>query len=362
MKEFFTEYKDQIIFIGIVLLCYAVLVWLTKFLAKYISNKLYEKLEVSNFKTVKIIKRILTSLWTILAIMSISYVFLNDKMQAEIKDNFLLILYIGIVLVITLSAGSLAQILFTKQIDEKRLNKEEATNLIFLKYIVVIGIYVVGLLLIVVAFPKLRGLAQTALGGAGVLAVVLGIASQEALGNIVSGMFIIAFKPFKLGDVIKVTDELMGTVYNITLRHTVIKNFQNTMIVIPNAIINKERVTNFTMEDQKICQWIIIGISYDSNIDKAKNIIRSECENHPLLLDNRTAEDKANGMDKVRIKVVGLGDSSVNIRAWVWTKNYDDSAAIRFDLLESIKKRFDVEGIEIPYPHRTIVYKGTDKI
>ena len=73
------------------------------------------------------------------------------------------------------------------------------------------GVYFFGAILATLAFPALRGVAQTALGGAGILAVVIGIASQEALANIIGGIFIISFKPFRVGNVIKITDTLVGT-------------------------------------------------------------------------------------------------------------------------------------------------------
>lgn len=361
MEEFFIAHKKAIIFIAVVLGCYAVLMWLTRIWARIISNRLKRRFNVDNFKTVKTLKRILTVMWTVLMALCVSYVFLNKKLKALAEANFFLILYIGIVLVITLAVGAFSQMLFNRQIEEKRQQKEDATNLIFLKYTIVTAIYIVGALLIIAAFPNLRSLAQTALGGAGIMAVVIGIASQEALGNIVSGMFIMAFKPFKVGDIIKLSEELMGTVHNITLRHTVIRNFQNKMIVIPNAIINKERVVNYNMEDSKICQWLVIGISYDSDIDKAKEIIREECEKHPFLIDTRSYADIENGAEKVKVRVVNLGESSVDIKVWAWARNYDEAFGMKNDLLESIKKRFDAECIEIPFPHRTIVFKDGQK-
>ena len=151
---------------------------------------------------------------------------------------------------------------------------------------------------------------------------------------------------------------MVGTVADITLRHTVLRNFENKMIVIPNAIMNKEKLINFNLNDLKICERIQIGISYDSDVDLAKKIMREECEKHPMIFDNRSAADVLDGKPIVRTALVSLDDSSVAIRAWAWARNYSDSFNMRCDLLESIKKRFDKEGIEIPFPHRTVVFKG----
>ncbi|WP_237267406.1 mechanosensitive ion channel family protein [Tenacibaculum todarodis] len=210
-------------------------------------------------------------------------------------------------------------------------------------------------------FPTLRGLAQTAVGGAGILAVIIGVASQEALANLVGGFFIIIFKPFQVHDVIKISNEMVGEVTDITLRHTVIRNYENKMIVIPNAIINKEKVINYNLGELKCCQWVEIGISYDSDISLAKHIIREECESHPNLIDNRSELDKYNNVKKVIIRVISLGDSAVTIRAWAWAADFPSAFVLKCDVYESIKNRFDKEGIEIPFPHRTLVFKNKNE-
>ena len=150
---------------------------------------------------------------------------------------------------------------------------------------------------------------------------------------------------------------MVGRVTDITLRHTVIRNYENKMIVIPNAIINKERLINYDMGELKCCERIEIRISYDSNIDLAKKIMQEECEKHPLILDNRTELEKQEGKPIVKTAVIALNESAVIIRAWTWEKNYSDSFQLKIDVLESIKKRFDEEDIIIPFPSRTILMK-----
>lgn len=289
--------------------------------------------------------------------MTIGSLFFQDVYQ-KLQSNFRLILYIGLIAVITIILASSVNIWFRKKVALKMTLNEDTTALKFLRYIAVFGVYTIGSMFILLAFPYFKGIAQTALGGAGVLALIIGVASQEALANLIGGMFIISFKPFKIGDIIKLSDDMVGTVADITLRHTVLRNFENKMIVIPNAIMNKEKLINFNLNDLKICERIQIGISYDSDVDLAKKIMREECEKHPMIFDNRSAADVLDGKPIVRTALVSLDDSSVAIRAWAWARNYSDSFNMRCDLLESIKKRFDKEGIEIPFPHRTVVFKG----
>lgn len=155
----------------------------------------------------------------------------------------------------------------------------------------------------------------------------------------------------------KVTDTMVGRITDITLRHTVIRNFENKMIVIPNSIINKEMLINYDMGELKCCERIEIGIAYDSDIDLAKKIMREECENHALILDNRTTYEIEQGKPIVKTALIKFNDSSMTIRAWAWGDNFSEIFQLKIDVLESIKKRFDKEGIEIPFPYRTIVMK-----
>ena len=134
------------------------------------------------------------------------------------------------------------------------------------------------------------------------------------LSNIISGVFIVLFKPFRVNDRLLVKG-LSGTVEDITLRHTVIRDYENKRILIPNAVISDEVIVNSDFLEDKICKWIDVRISYDSDIDKAKAIIREEVENHPLHLDVRTPEQLKEGVANVIVRVILLGEYSVDLRA-----------------------------------------------
>jgi small conductance mechanosensitive channel len=237
----------------------------------------------------------------------------------------------------------------------------DPTNYKFLGHLVTALIYIIGFSFAIYAVPSLRTLATSMLAGAGILAVAIGFASQQALSNVVSGLFIILFKPFRVNDRLIIRDTLSGVVEDITLRHTVIRNFENRRIVVPNSIISNEILINADLGDEKVCRFLEMGISYDSDVDLAKSIMFDEIKNHKDYYDNRTKEDILNGAPEVLIRVISLGDSSVNLRGYVWALNSGVGFAMYCDLLESVKKRFDKEGIEIPFPHRTIVEKKAKK-
>lgn len=232
--------------------------------------------------------------------------------------------------------------------------KNDPTNYQFLHHVISAVVYIVGFSTAVYSMPSLRALASSLLAGAGILAVAIGFASQQAMSNIISGLFMVIFKPFRVNDRLQIR-ELTGIVEDITLRHTIIRNFENKRILIPNSLISDEIIINSDFVDDKICKWIDVRISYQSNIDKAREIIQSETIKHPLQIDPRSLEQIKNGDPQIPVRVVLLGEYAVHLRAWVWAKDSTDGFVLSCDLLEIIKKRFGEEGIEIPFPYQNIL-------
>ena len=280
-------------------------------------------------------------------------------MKEKLLDNIQHIgTFVGILL-ITILVSFLLDRFFRRMI--RRSSEEmntDPTNYKFLRHLINGLIYVVGISIAIYMMPGLRVLATSLLAGAGVLAVAVGFASQEALSNIISGVFIIIFKPFRINDRVKIGDRA-GVVEDISLRHTVVRDFENRRIIIPNSKVSSEVIVNSDFVDDRICKWIDIGISYDSNLVLAKTIIRDEIWNHVLSIDPRTPEQVENGEEQIPVRVINLGESSVDIRGWAWAKDSMDAYTMGCDLYESIKLRFDKEGIEIPFPHRTVVHKNS---
>ena len=132
-----------------------------------------------------------------------------------------------------------------------------------------IFIYMVLTYAILDLFTPFQTILKTLLAGGGVLAVVIGLAAQEAAGNFINGMLILIFKPFQIDDVIKINDgELFGTVKDITLRHTIIQTLENTKIIIPNSVIDKAVLENITAVDSHKGNFLEVEISYESDLQK----------------------------------------------------------------------------------------------
>ena len=290
---------------------------------------------------------------------------MNDIMEQRwddfLQDGMLVITVVGII-ALTFFTAWLIKRGFKKILSgDTNIVSDDPTNFRFIYYALLGLVYTVGFGIAIWNIPFLRHVAQSMLAGAGILAIVIGFASQQALGNIISGVFIVMFKPYRINDRISLQNTLRGVVEDINLRHTIIRNFENQRIIIPNSVISNEILVNSNYTDDKICKLINIGISYGSDIDLAKSIMAEEIANHPLNMDIRSEEDIEAGVPRVMVRVIGLGESSVNLRAWAWAPTPPDGFVMECDVTESIKKRFDREGIVIPFPQRTVSYLDSPK-
>lgn len=279
------------------------------------------------------------------------------------RSDLLLFVWIGVIIVITFFVAFLFGRVYNRFIIKPtKEGKKDQTSYKFLKHAITAIIYIVGFSWAAFKIDALRTIASSLLAGAGILAIVVGFASQHTLANIISGVFIVLFKPFHVNDRIVIRDNLAGVVEDITLRHVVIRDYENRRIIIPNSIISDEVIVNADIEDSRICKFIDIGISYGSDIDLAREIMMEEIASHPLHIDGRNEEQIERGVELVPVKVIALGEYSVTLRAWAWSIDFFSSRVLYWEVLESVKKRFDKEGIEIPFPYRTLIHRGAENI
>lgn len=279
-----------------------------------------------------------------------------------IETNQRLLQYLIVAIVIAIIAVIVSRILRKLMRvyfeHSSRVLQVDPTRYKFLRNAVSFVIFMLAVTLIFYTIPELRTIGITLFAGAGIFAAILGFASQEAFSNIISGIFIVIFKPFRVGDNIKIGDLHQGTVEDITLRHTIINNFENRRIIIPNTVISAQTIINSTIEDEKVCTFIELGVSYDSDLDKAIALLRDTASSHPNCIDHRTPEEKADGTPKVIVRVMGFGESAVQLRAYAWAATSGEGFVMKCDVFEQLKRRFDNENIEIPYPHRTLTFKN----
>ncbi|WP_179022181.1 mechanosensitive ion channel family protein [Winogradskyella forsetii] len=282
-----------------------------------------------------------------------------DKFLETLKLDSYHLGHIFIICIVTLFVYIWFNRIVSRRI-KRNMTKEnfDGTNARFIQQMVSITIILVGLSLIIFMIPNLKHIATTILAGAGVMVAVIGFASQQVLSNIISGIMIVATKPYRLKDRI-VVRTIEGVVEDITLRHTVIKNYENKRIIIPNAIMSNEVIVNANFEEDICCEWVEMAVSYTADIKKAKFIMKEEIVNHPFFIDHRKPLNKNMKDDIAPIRVISVGEFSITLRAWTWASNPGDAFVMGCDLLESIKERFDKEGIEIPYPYSNVIWKNT---
>ncbi|RMG58136.1 MAG: mechanosensitive ion channel family protein [Bacteroidetes bacterium] len=245
----------------------------------------------------------------------------------------------------------------------RRLSEQQddssATTINFLKNGISFVVYFVALLAIVYAIPPLRSLALSLTAGAGILAAILAFASQAAFSNIVGGVFLVLFKPFRVNDRINIGANYEGMVEDITIRHTVIRDWENRRIIIPNSVISKETIVNSNLADRMICKFLEVPVSYDANLDQAVEILRREVMAHPDFLDMRTPEEVAAGAPAATIRAIAFGESGMVLRAYLWGEPAV-AFAMSCDLRLSMKRALEAEGIEMAFPKRKLSWIQAD--
>jgi len=277
--------------------------------------------------------------------------------QENLEQLVIIGLHIVLIYVLLMALVYFERRLFNKVIALRDKQSIDKTNLIFLRNVVIYATYCLGFLSMFNQIPGMQQLSKTLLTGAGILAAAVGFGSQQAISNIVSGIFMVLFKPFRVGDQIELGGENKGTVVDISLRHTTVRNGENRMIIVPNSVLNNSSIINSSILNATTRVFVNVSIGFGSNINRAMTIMQEETMKHPLLIDNRSESEKKNDHPQVVVRVVEWTDSSIILRAWAWADNADNAFVLKCDLLQSIKERFDSEGIEIPYPYTNVILK-----
>lgn len=176
------------------------------------------------------------------------------------------------------------------------------------------------------------------LGAAG---LAVGLALQGSLSNFAAGVLIVLFRPYKVGDWVEAAG-ISGAVERVEILTTILKTGDNKQIIVPNGQIMGSIITNYSANDTRRVD-LVVGVSYSDDLDKVRKTIAEL-----VAADDRILKDP-----ECTIAVSQLADSSVNfvVRPWVKTSDY---WGVMFDLTEAIKKRFDEEGISIPFPQQDV--------
>jgi small conductance mechanosensitive channel len=226
----------------------------------------------------------------------------------------------------------------------KRLSKRDydPTVLKFIQSLVSVGLKV----LLFVSVASMVGISTTSfvavLGAAG---LAVGLALQGSLSNFAGGVLILTFKPYQVGDFIE-AQGVSGTVKEIQIFNTILITPQKQRIILPNGAVSNGTITNYSVEGIARAD-VAVGIGYDDDIEKAKSLVMNILENHPKVLKDPAPS----------VVLTELADSSLNLAVRPFTLTAD-KWAVHEEVMIAIKKSFDENGIEIPFPQTDVHYKN----
>jgi len=242
-----------------------------------------------------------------------------------------IILIVGIILITIITAT--VKKLLPKKLSQQRkmiINRFVSYSAIIMLFMVIVSELNINLAAI--------------FGAAGVIGIIIGVASQTSIGNIVSGFFLVSEKSFEIGDLIRIGDKT-GTVYSIDLLSIKIKTLDNLLLRIPNQTVISSEVINVTKFPIRRMD-IDISVAYKEDLGRVMEVIKGVVKRNPLCLDEPDP----------LITFKAFGDHGIHILLGVWFEKAN-FLKVKNSLFIDIKSTFDAEGIEIPFPHVSI-YAG----
>ncbi|AXF63376.1 MULTISPECIES: small-conductance mechanosensitive channel MscS [unclassified Leclercia] len=202
----------------------------------------------------------------------------------------------------------------------------------------------------IIAFTLIAALGRVGVQTASVIAVLgaaglaIGLALQGSLSNLAAGVLLVTFRPFRSGEYVDLGG-VAGTVLQVQIFSTTLRTVDGRIVVIPNGKIIANNIINFSREPERRNEFII-GVAYDSDIDKVKQLLTNIIESDERILKDRD----------MTVRLNELGASSINFVVRVWSKS-SDLQSVYWDVLERIKRDFDANGISFPYPQMDVNFK-----
>lgn len=226
--------------------------------------------------------------------------------------------------------------------------KRDGIHLKFFQSFLTVLIMGVCIFHILSLFDITKGVSRTLLQSSALLLAVATFAAQQALGNVISGLFITASHPYNLHEKIKVTSSggsliAEGLVYDITIRHTVIKTFDGQSAIIPNSVMDSAVIIN-TNYTENVGNFLEVEVSYDADVELASDILKRIIIEHPLTLNT----------EDMKVNLSRFESSGVILKTTVWAATVDDNFTACNDIRMNILKEFRLNRITIPYNTITI--------
>ena len=235
----------------------------------------------------------------------------------------------------------------------KAQGREEMTRYRFFRNGVRTMMVILALVAIIYTIPSLRSFALTLFAGAGILAVVIGFAAQKAFSDIISGAFIVAFKPFRVGDFIQAGEaSVFGTVEDINLRHTTILTFENRRLVIPNSILSEDRILNSSIKYESTCEVIEFELALHADVELAISLLQHQALLHPDRIKSPDVTNMEKPGEAITVRLVKINEGAITLRTYVWAKDPVTARRMHYDMNEAMLRIFNENNVPFSLPIR----------
>jgi small-conductance mechanosensitive channel len=330
---------DTLIGAGFLALVMGLLAWLVgealRLLVLRVLEKHEDKVDQPGVALVGQLARVGVWLFTLL-----SYVNFVPKVQKWLNPDTLLgALFYAVVAAVVAWLVGRALRLSVHRVLEKRGESVDQTAVRFLGQLAWVGVWVMAFVTYAHSIPSLRAMGRTWLTSVGLASVVVGLAAQNTLGNLIAGVSLVLYRPFKIGDHLQVTapgGQETGVVESINLGYTVLRTTDERRLLIPNSVMASQTCVNLTLPSQRAACVVTLTLQHDADPDQARAILLDAARRNPSTL----------GLPVCRI--TNLSRSGVTLTLTAWTANSLFVPDMKSDILEAAKKQFDLAGIKLP--------------
>lgn len=263
---------------------------------------------------------------------------------------------IKLILIIVVTAVVVTQLLkLERKAAKKLILKRNNINLRFVENIVRFIVIFLAAQWVVMSSPITQPFGRVLFQGTTVIAAVAGFAAQPVIADLICGMMLSATKPFDIGDRIELEDGTAGIVKDITLRHVTLQDIDTIVRIIPNSKLNGMKLLNMSLKNGVRSVHMRFNVSYDTDVDRAIEVIGRAVRESPHSIPGKPSGD---GGQYGPVYFIKYDDSSLVMATTVYYNPTSPTEAVKSDVNSRVKRALDENGIEIPYPHVSVVTKN----
>ncbi|MFO7981795.1 MAG: mechanosensitive ion channel family protein [Candidatus Aminicenantes bacterium] len=320
--------------------------WLARIILKKLLKPLTKK---TNTKIDDLIVKNLGSMifYVIIAIglkVSLSYVSLESIYYHSAVETFLII-------VITLLIIKVVNDLATQWKEDWAAKTDSTADDRLIPLIEKIIKVIILALAVIFIFDSWEIDISPLLATAGIAGIALSLAVKDSLANVLGGLQLVLDKTFKVGDKIKLESGELGVIFDIGLRSTKLRTYDNEVIYIPNGYLANAKIKNYTVPDLKLRVNVEFGVAYGSDTDKVREVVVNILKKMDKVLEN----------PEPAVEFLNMSDFSLDFIARAWVENYIDAYSMKLNMTDEIYKALNREGISIPFPTHTVYAKKMDE-